>query len=77
MSIIPVYKGELISLIKSTAIVGYIAVQDLTKMSDIVRSRTFEPFIPIITVAIIYYVFALLISKILNHFVIKVDWKNR
>lgn len=76
VSIIPVYKGEVISLIKSTAIVGYIAVQDLTKMSDIVRSRTFEPFIPIITVAIIYYVFAFLISKILNHFVVKVDWKK-
>ena len=76
VSIIPVYKGEVISLIKSTAIVGYIAVQDLTKMSDIVRSRTFEPFIPIISVAIVYYVFAFIVSKVLNYFVMKVDWKK-
>lgn len=77
VSAIPVYKGEIISLIKSTAIVGYIAVQDLTKMSDIVRSRTFEPFIPIIAVAIIYYIFALIVANVLNKFVMKVDWKTR
>ena len=77
VSAIPVYKGEIISLIKSTAIVGYIAVQDLTKMSDIVRSRTFEPFIPLITVAIIYYLFALIVTNLLNKFILKVDWKKR
>jgi len=42
--ILPVYKGEFISLVKMTSIVGYIAVQDLTKASDIVRSRTFDAF---------------------------------
>ncbi|MBO6134317.1 MAG: ABC transporter permease subunit [Lachnospiraceae bacterium] len=77
VSSIPVYKGEIISLIKSTAIVGYIAVQDLTKMSDIIRSRTFEPFVPIITVALMYYIFAFVITYILNRFVLKVDWKKR
>ena len=40
--ILPVYKGEFISLVKMTSIVGYIAVQDLTKASDIIRSRTFR-----------------------------------
>ena len=42
--ILPVYKGEFISLLKSTSIVGYIATQDLTKASDIVRARTYEAF---------------------------------
>nr|WP_305907599.1 ABC transporter substrate-binding protein/permease [Methylomarinum sp. Ch1-1]MDP4520364.1 ABC transporter substrate-binding protein/permease [Methylomarinum sp. Ch1-1] len=42
--ILPVYKGEFISLVKMTSIVGYIAVQDLTKASDIIRARTFDAF---------------------------------
>lgn len=50
------YHGEMISLIKATAIVGYIAVQDLTKMGDIVRSRTYEAFFPLIAVTVIYFV---------------------
>ena len=54
--ILPVYKGELVSLIKATAIVGYIAVQDLTKMGDIIRGRTYEAFFPLIAVAVIYFI---------------------
>lgn len=77
VSIIPVYKGEIISLIKSTSIVGYIAVQDLTKMSDIVRSRTFEPFVPILTIALIYYIFSFLASNILNYILLKVKWEKK
>ncbi|MFM1770407.1 MAG: hypothetical protein RJA22_2936 [Verrucomicrobiota bacterium] len=53
--ILPVYKGEFISLVKMTSIVGYIAVQDLTKASDIIRSRTFDAFFPIIMVALLYF----------------------
>ena len=76
VSIIPVYRGEVISLIKSTSIVGYIAVQDLTKMSDIIRSRTFEPFIPILTIALVYYMFSFIISNVLNSLLNKIDWKK-
>ena len=43
-------------LIKSTAVVGYIAVEDLTKMGDIIRSRTYEAFFPLIAVAVIYFI---------------------
>jgi len=56
--ILPVYKGEFISLVKMTSIVGYIAVQDLTKASDIIRSRTFDAFFPLVMVAILYFVIA-------------------
>ena len=55
-AILPVYRGELIGLLKSTSIVGYIAIGDLTKASDLVRSRTYESFFPIITTAFIYFV---------------------
>jgi polar amino acid transport system substrate-binding protein len=54
--ILPVYKGEFISLVKMTSIVGYIAVQDLAKASDIIRSRTFDAFFPLVMVAILYFV---------------------
>ena len=57
--ILPVYKGEFISLVKMTSIVGYIAVQDLTKASDIIRSRTFDAFFPLIMVAVLYFLIAL------------------
>lgn len=53
--VLPAYRGEIVSLIKATAIVGYIAVQDLTKVGDIVRSRTYEAFFPLIAVSVIYF----------------------
>lgn len=52
----PVYKSEFVSLFKSTAVVGYIAVVDLTKAGDIIRSRTYDAFFPLVTVAVIYLV---------------------
>lgn len=64
--VLPVYKGEFIALVKMTAIVGYIAVQDLTKASDIIRSRTFDAFFPLIMVAILYFVLAWLLTFFLD-----------
>ena len=56
--ILPTYTGHVTSLLKATAIVGYIAVEDLTKMGDIIRSRTYEAFFPLISVAVIYFMLA-------------------
>ena len=53
---------EFISLLKETAISGYIGLQDLTKGGDIIRSQTFEAFIPLVAVALIYLVMVLLLS---------------
>ncbi len=55
---LPVLKGEFISMVKMTSVVGYIAVQDLTKVSDIIRSRTMEAFFPLIATAVIYFAVA-------------------
>lgn len=52
----PVYKSEFINMVKQTAIVGYIAIVDLTKVGDIIRSRTYDAFFPLIMVAIVYLV---------------------
>jgi polar amino acid transport system substrate-binding protein len=64
--VLPVYKGEMISLIKTTSIVGYIAVEDLTKVSDIIRSRTFDAFFPLLMVAILYFVLSWIFGKALD-----------
>lgn len=61
-NVLPIYKGELISLIKMTSIVGYVAVEDLTKASDIIRSRTFDAFFPLIVVAILYFILSWLFA---------------
>ena len=65
-NVIPVYKGEVISLLKMTSIVGYIAVVDLTKASDIIRSRTFDAFFPLIVVTIIYFLLSWLLGVALD-----------
>jgi len=65
--ILPVYKGEFISLVKMTSIVGYIAVQDLTKASDIIRSRTFDALFPLIMVAVLYFLISWLLLQSLEH----------
>ena len=62
----PVYKGEAVPLFKNTSIVGYIAIQDLTKASDLIRSRTFDAFFPLIIISIIYFVLAWLLGKLLD-----------
>jgi polar amino acid transport system substrate-binding protein len=65
--ILPVYKGEFISLVKMTSIVGYIAVQDLTKASDIIRSRTFDAFFPLVMVAVLYFLIAWFLMQALEY----------
>ena len=73
----PAYKGEIVSLIKATAVVGYITVEDLTKMGDIVRSRTYEAFFPLIAVAIIYFILAAVLTAIVSRLTLPVYPKKR
>ena len=75
--ILPAYQGEIVGLIKATAIVGYIAVQDLTKMGDIVRSRTYEAFFPLIAISIIYFVLEGLFSLAVSRIRISTDPRKR
>lgn len=74
---IPSIKSAIVATLKSTAIVGYVAVQDLTKSGDIVRSQTFEAFLPIITVAILYFLLAKVLILLLNHVLISPSKKRR
>ena len=65
-SVLPVYQGEVVSLLKGTSIVGYIAVTDMTRASDLIRSRTFDAFFPLIVTALIYFFMAWLIGRLLT-----------
>ena len=73
----PQLMGQFISLVKDTAIVGYIAVQDLTRAGDLIRARTMDAFFPLISTAIIYFLFCLLLAWILRKIAERIDTTNR
>ena len=62
-NVLPALCHEFIALLKETSVSGYIALQDLTKAGDIVRSRTFDPFFPLLTVAAIYLVCVIVLTQ--------------
>lgn len=74
---LPVYKGEFIGLVKATSIVGYIAVFDLTKAGDIIRSRTFEAFFPLILVTVIYFIIIWVLTLALKYVESKTQPKRK
>ena len=74
---LPAYMGEITATVKATAIVGYVAVQDLTKMGDIVRSRTYEAFFPLIATAVIYFILAALLTAAARRVTARLDWRRR
>ena len=63
---LPLYRGQCVSLLKGTSIVGYIAIQDLTRAGDLIRSRTFDAFVPLAVVTILYFVLVWLIGLLLH-----------
>ena len=75
--ILPVYRGEFISMVKMTSIVGYITIQDLTRMSDIVRGLTYDAFFSLISTAVIYFALANLLAAALSLLEARVDPKQR
>ena len=74
---VPSYSGEIINLIKATSVVGYIAVNDLTKMGDIIRGNTYEAFFPLIAVAVIYFAITWIIAGLLSILRKKTEPKRR
>lgn len=63
---VPHFKAAGVSLLKETALVGFIAIQDLTRASDIIRTRTFDAFTPLIVVSVLYFLLAWLMGKLLD-----------
>ena len=64
--VLPTLCNEFISLLKETSVSGYIAIQDLTKGGDIIRSRTYSAFMPLIAVALVYLTIVLIFTKLIQ-----------
>lgn len=65
-NVLPALGNEFIVLLKETSVAGYIALQDLTKGGDIIRSRTYDAFMPLVAVAIIYLIMVMIFSKLVS-----------
>lgn len=65
-NVLPALGNEFIVLLKETSISGYIALEDLTKGADIIRSRTYDAFFPLMTAALVYLVIVTALSYGVN-----------
>lgn len=65
-NVLPALFNEFIVLLKETSVAGYVAIQDLTYMGNLIRSRTYEAFPPLITVAIVYLVIVIILTSLLT-----------
>ncbi|GFI61622.1 L-cystine transport system permease protein YecS [Clostridiales bacterium] len=64
-NVLPSLANEFIALLKETSVSGYVTVTDLTRAGNIIRGKTFSPFMPLVAVALVY----LLMVIVLTHFV--------
>lgn len=65
-NILPALGNEFIVLLKETSIVGYISLIDLTKAGDFIVSRTYSAYVPLLTVAVIYFIIVKILTKCLQ-----------
>lgn len=65
-TVLPTLCNEFIVLLKETAVAGYVGIADLTKAGDLIRGRTFSAFMPLIAVAIIYFVIVMIFTKLVG-----------
>ena len=65
-NILPALGNEFIVLVKETSIAGYIGIEELTKGGDIIRSLTYEAFLPLIAVALIYLVIVMFLTSLVD-----------
>ena len=72
-NILPALGNEFITLVKETSIGAYIGIVELTKASDIIASRTYDYFFPLILIAIIYLIITLLLSKFINRMEVRLN----
>ena len=65
-NVLPALANEFIVLLKETSVCGYIALQDLTKGGDIIRSQTYNAYVPLFTVALIYLVMVMIFTQLVK-----------
>lgn len=65
-NVLPALANEFIVLLKETSVAGWIGMVDLTKAGTIIQSRTYEPFLPLVAVALIYLALVMLFTKLVS-----------
>ena len=65
-NILPALGNEFIVLLKETSVAGFIGVEELTKAGDILRSQTWEPYVPLLSVAAIYLILVMVMTFLLG-----------
>ncbi len=65
-NVLPTLVNEFIQLIKETSVAGFIGVMDLSRAGDIIRSQTYEPLVPLMTVAVIYLVVVMITTLLMS-----------
>lgn len=68
---LPAYKYQAVSMVKSTSIVGYVAVTDLALATENIRSATGQSFLPLLLITILYFILAWLLTKLLDYIAYK------
>ena len=75
--VLPLYKSQFISLMHGTSVAGFIAVEDLTESTEIIRSLTFQPFAPLILTAGIYFSCTYIFTHAINLIEIQFNPRHR
>lgn len=65
-TVLPTLCNEFITLLKETSVAGYVGVEELTKKGDMIRGATYEPFYPLIAVALVYLVMVIILTKLVG-----------
>ena len=65
-NVLPALANEFIVLIKETSVSGYVGIMDLTRGGDVIRSRTYDAFPPLIAVALVYLTIVVIFSKLVS-----------
>lgn len=76
-NVLPALGNEFIVLLKETSVCGYIALQDLTKGGDIIRSQTYDALLPLMAVALIYLGVVVCLSFLLKKLELKLKKNER
>lgn len=67
-NVLPTLGNEFIVLMKETSVAGYIALEDLTKAGDVIRSRTYSAMMPFLAVALLYLIMVMFFTYLLKLF---------
>ena len=65
-NILPALGNEFITMLKETSVAGFIGVEELTKVGDILRSQTWQPYVPLFSVALVYLIMVVGLTRLLG-----------